>query len=769
MADYNIKGVGTAVVDKKLECNFSISSAKFFQMFPDLVARLPSDLTKAIASAIDSKKSEKLDKSLRNDAEDFFSKVEKKAASAPAVEPKKAEEPKKATFATNEASEASTAEKMKSRDIESKQISYADKDTSNGIETYDSKTNKLEGRIFLGENGAEGEVVPVTIVETVHASYEFNAEESKEDDRKVTGEFKIVNPSEHNRIWDIDLTFKKDKGITLEDSLHVQALNPKEEKIVEYTVDEFQEPPLKIKETISTLNDPNTVSYSLAPKQDNVVLFQLNVSNAEAYPLKSVKIVKQVPEGFKDVKPATPSKGTCEVTDEGLVWNIEQLEANEQVTMSLNMTIIVESAEQKIHTGTVKAEYLSDNALSGVTIDNFDAYSDNFVGITTEQEDDDPDKYDCSVTFQNKSDFQMQLVNLDIHNALDDKKYIDIDPNEIPPIAAGAKWVSVPWVVDVENGEEPCFYKTVEFFLLADRTVSTAGSISIDDIELAVALLAGTLHYSITSIASFKEVSFNTLMQVKNIGGADLDSLIMEEQIQQGYIPPKVEEIELFVVRPPEDMTEEDRHSDAAIAEAVWEDLGEPIEIDSSLIEITPNDQEPTAPHTLKIKLENLRDSPIGMVIPGMIVRAKYPLKAFKIPKGEQFTSNVTYTANTFPAGSPIVITPEAITIPVLHIRRKTVKGKEVKALAGEGAYEIGLFLENVGEFDLENVVIKDVVPHNFEYSDISLEPTKYERMDDKDLLIWEIAKVATNEKVEIKYKINGKGDYKASDAQFSV
>ena len=55
--------------------------------------------------------------------------------------------------------------------------------------------------------------------------------------------------------------------------------------------------------------------------------------------------------------------------------------------------------------------------------------------------------------------------------------------------------------------------------------------ITIDDIELAVAMMAGLLRYSKTSLPSFTRSSFDVLHQVKNTGGADLNELIVEDRI----------------------------------------------------------------------------------------------------------------------------------------------------------------------------------------------------------------------------------------------
>jgi len=282
-------------------------------------------------------------------------------------------------------------------------------------------------------------------------------------------------------------------------------------------------------------------------------------------------------------------------------------------------------------------------------------------------------------------------------------------------------------------------------------------------------MMKGQIKYSVTQLPSFRVEKFNVVLHAKNTGGADLNDLILEHKIQTGFLPPKPEEIELFVVRPPEDYdpgTAEDEP-----LEVKWDnpDLGEQISLDESLIEITPNDQEPTAEHVVKINLTNLRDNAIGMFLPGMIIRAKYPITAFKVAKDTEYVSDVKYTANTYPAGAPMEVIPEGVSIPVIHIRNKLMKGKTVRALPEEGNYEITLSIENMAPTDVEQIVARDVVPSNFEYADFSIEPGKYDSLEGKDLLVWTIDKIASGAKTEIKYKITGKGDYKASDSQFSV
>lgn len=802
MTDYNIKNVGKATVEKKfIRCDFSLNYNSFATKFAQEIASLPTGATKELSQAIATKKETKIDKNNFDVFETFFGKVkdaaEKEASAAPA-------RGVKSGFSADEQEEAAKSGAMKQQDVESKDIKYQDKDSKPGIQTYSKKTGKEIGTITLGEAGETGEVVIVEAIEKIEAKFDFNGEKPKDEDRSTSGLFKITNPSNRNRIWDIDIDIKKGKEVDLPEHIYVKNLEPSDKKgdgekkedapaaeestteeskkkkkkstksenaekgvySLEYKVKEVADPTIMVKEVISTQNN-ETESYSLTANQENVVLFTITVTNTADYELRNITVKKAIEEGFSNVSIKNASIGEAKEEEKKILWTIEKLDAKAEAKLSVTMSIKVENADEKKRSGKVDVEYFADKSVTGLEIDSFDAYSDNFVGMEVEQQDDNPDKFNCSVIFENRSDFQVQLVNLDIIDMNTKAKVCDVDAEDLPRIAATAKWQSVPWVSESKDDLEPEFQKTVEFFLLADRKVSTQGVISIDDIELAVAMLVGKLQYSLTKLESFREVPFTALLQIKNIGGASINDLTFEDIVPANFIPPKADDIGIYIVRPEVEGKVDKEFPAVEIKDDT--DYGEEIKLDPSLIEITPNDQEPTVEHTIKINMTNLKESNSGMFIPGMIVRAKYPLKANRVAKDTKYTSNVKFIANTFPAGKPMEVIPEQIEIPVVHVRKKTIKGKEVRALPEAGTYEIILFLENQGTTDLENVKIKDVVPKAFEYTDQTMD-CKAESQDGKDVLVWDIPKIEPNGgKIEIKYKLKGTGDYKASEAQFSL
>ena len=74
--NWTFKGIGTAEVDnKKVTCDFSLSSDEFFDKFSSLASALSADTHDTIARAIDKKTTEKIKKK-DDEFISFFNKVE---------------------------------------------------------------------------------------------------------------------------------------------------------------------------------------------------------------------------------------------------------------------------------------------------------------------------------------------------------------------------------------------------------------------------------------------------------------------------------------------------------------------------------------------------------------------------------------------------------------------------------------------------------------------------------------------------------------------
>jgi uncharacterized repeat protein (TIGR01451 family) len=391
--------------------------------------------------------------------------------------------------------------------------------------------------------------------------------------------------------------------------------------------------------------------------------------------------------------------------------------------------------------------------LSGISVDKFDAYSNNRFYISLEELEEEPDKFNCQLIFQNTSEFFERLVNADVYDPNDDKKkFVDIAPEEVPELPAGSQWASVIWqYTTAEPQTEPHFRKKCEFFVIADHQISTKGTIAIDQVEMAVASIEGKLKYDINQLPSFRDTTFHVIHEVTNTGAAPLNELSFNEIIPTHFAPPDPKELKLTVTR---------------------DGVEDQVDVPPEAITIDPDDQDSTKPHTVKLALKDLiaNDAVAGFK-PNDKFTLTYPITAVKPDATVVYNPDVLYQANTLPAGKPLevhIVGEGAVTIPVMHVRRKYDKGKEIRALGDEGAYEITLFLRNTGTFNLENITVMDKVPDNFQYTDMSIEPAITD-LEGEDILTWKVELLEPGQDWEVKFKINGQGEFKPKEAQFAL
>ncbi len=731
MVKIDIGNLGWVDVGKKLKSQLKINSTELLEKYSDLKANLSPEAIRIIKEAVDQKKEVKTKKN-ETEITKFFEKYKSFSGTMGVGEDEIGEMEKIDGF---------KSQQMDADDMGQGQVNLTDsRPETNGYETYDRDSGLEEGQITLGRAGKEGKLVPVKINEKLSMFLEHDGTPS-EQKNITTGLFSIENNSSKDRLWDIDLKLKNINGTDLEEEkISIKELPPKKSEEINYSLNIDGKQDLEITEYISTLNDPETESYSLALNAQNEIYCAIQIKNISEDNLTNIKINKIIPELFEDVNINNSSLGAAEIGEyEGnraVEWTIEQIEPNDEAKIELRLDVNIQDKDSKIRSGKIIVMYTSPKSLSGTEIDKFDAYTNNSFYIALNELDETPDEYNCQFVFENKSEFMLRLVNADVYDPNNpNEKFVDIDPGEIPPLPEGAKWESKSWNFKAEEGIDPNFRTKVEFFAIADHQIETHGLIDINDVELAVASIGGELSYDVSQIPSFRSTVFNVNMKVENTGGADLNEVILTEKIQTGFNPPSSDEISVLL-------------------------NGNEIEISSDSINIENNDGS-----TVSIELKNLRDTSIKFQ-PGDMIEVTYPITADKPSKSTIYRSDVIYTANTFPAGQPLEVIPDVIEIEVVHVRKRLIKGKEITALVDEGQYEITLYVVNTGKFDIEKFEIQDKIPDNFEYSSMTLDP-EITSMEGADLLKWVIDIIKPGDRVEIRYRLSGEG--KPSDAQETV
>lgn len=707
---------------------------------------------------------------------------------------RKPEEPRMG-WGREEAKEKRVAEGLKRSDLDEGKVTLVDRDLSTPvIETYDADTGELEGSILLKDSNREGllglvkfdEHVDVELdhdanINSINFKGKFSVENPSKKDRLWDIDLSLKNIESTNlksneiKIRELGIddetnTYSEDFLLTkevknlllvkeyvntlaeadrvlnirdIENDLltakdkKVKAGNVVKEKKVEPKVDDEEEEEDEDEDDSMLDGGTSSEDYSLEAfgisiDKENVVTFAIALRSLFEKPISKVKIVKNIPDDFSDPTVKETSIGRAEIEGKKIVWNIEKLEPERTVILKFTCKIYVTDITKR-RTGKIEVTF---NAVSsfaeGLAIDKYDAYTRNKFYIDTVERDEEPGVWDCKLVFENPSEFIIQLFNADVYSPEDEaKKYVDIDPRDVPLLPAGAQWHSNKW--KFESEEYPAFRKKLEFRVMPDFQTLVNGTIGIADVILEIASITGEMGYDIDQVPTYKKQDVIATLKMVNNGSAPLDSIVVRQQyFNKEFQPPKSDEVKLF-----------------------WDK--EEIELSSNAVSFDGS--------VFKISLRDLKNSSNGMFKPESTIKFQYPIHSINPIQDAKFESEIIYLANTFPVSQELEFKPEVPVIEALHLRRKFRIGKEVVPIGDLGNYRIVLTVENIGTAPLQKLILLDRVPDDFEYGEYSKKPQITDEVG-SDTLKWTVDKLEAEEKLEISYEIHGTGEYSPSDAQ---
>ncbi|MHA1931613.1 MAG: hypothetical protein ACW96X_03680 [Promethearchaeota archaeon] len=705
---------------------------------------------------------------------------------------KRVKRPTRMGYDDSEAGEELIAEGLKRTDMDEGKVKLVDRDTATPvIETYDEDTGQLEGSILLKNGNREGLLALVKVIEDVEVKQDHDA---NVESFSFGGKISIENPSKADRLWDIDVSLANVGSTDLKSKeISIRELGteyPDNVETREFELKKEVQNLVLVKEFISTLTDADDVlnindiekellkldaktskaskkvvatipptteyddddeeetledggtavvtgleTYGISIDRDNTITFAIALRNMFDKPISNIEVIKTIPEDFTNPVVRDTTEGRAEIQGDKIIWKIDQLRPELTVLLKFTCNIMVNDIARR-RTGTIDVTYKAASSFAeGLAIDKFDAYTRNKFYIDTLERDEEPNIWDNKLIFDNSSEFVIQLFNADVYSPDEEsKKFVDIDPNDVPMLPSGAQWHSTKW--QYENEDYPTFRKKLEFRVVPDYQYQVTVAVVISDVILEIASITGDMTYDKVETPSYKAQDVIATLKMANNGSAPLNEItVIQQSFTDEYQPPNANEIKL-----------------------IWD--GDEVELSSDAVNFEMN--------VFTISLKKLIDASTGMLKPDSTLEFQYPVHCVKPIRDSTFESEIIYNANTYPVSQELEFRPEVPVIEALHIRRKFRTSKEVVPIGDLGNYRIILTLENIGESKLHSMVLLDKVPDSFEYSNYSTTPEITDEVG-QDTLKWEIEELDIGENLEISYEISGTGEYSPSDAQLAL
>jgi len=592
-------------------------------------------------------------------------------------------------------------------------------------EIDDVPGDKLEGSIHENETSvltSDGEIVK----------------------QNVSGVLKVRNPSESDRIYDIDVMLNNTTNTDLAgDHVQVDELESRKEFSTKYKVKNSRM--LVLRERLDTNPDRDQERSLSVSKgsEDGTISMELEVENVSNVNLSDVVVTRDIPSQLT----ITPTGGAS-VDDGELSWEIGAMSPGETKTISLTGSVLIEGIKP-VNAGVAKASYKADAALSSLSFRELDAFCRGFAYINS-VESERPDNWECKTIFENRSSFTVDLVKLQVRmKGSDDLLFdiVDVSDDVLPD----SRWESE--TVTVESTGKPDFTWDLGYTVLPKASHTTEGSLELQPSTFEVLDSTITKKYSKSVLPSYRRQEMTATLTIKNEGSATINLMRLTDDIPGLFEVPAVEDISIKV------------DGNDLVSEQFKAEVSEGISIEKEMK--SPDGNGNTLTMTIGTR------GPIGLA-PGKKLTISYPLVAPDPTPGNEMVAGPARCEFSAERFGP-VCTRDVEEVPILkvkHNRRNFSAGKSVMPMGGKGRYEVLILFENNGDNALQDVCINDLLPSNFELKDWSVRGAGRDKRNDVSLEstagdngvlnVWTIPVVEKGERLEVSFEIKGDGEVDA-------
>ncbi|MFX1575379.1 MAG: hypothetical protein ACFFB0_21810 [Promethearchaeota archaeon] len=565
--------------------------------------------------------------------------------------------------------------------------------------------------------------------------------------KEIAGNGKIVvkNPTQRSRLWNLLCDVKENVNTSLESKeLNVGTLNPAQDYNKEYVIRDLKDSSLKIEEIFDTdISDSGKINNTFLYKTDNKCSLKLIITNPLNLPILDIKIKRDMPAFIQEIETRNPSNGDANIKEEEgkrmLIWDITSLDAKNKAELEIFFTVnIKELTAQEL--GVLKVNYLINNYKLTMMNPEVRGLTDSMSGIDRD-EGSQPGIWDCNVEFINESEMQVKLEDVKVSQTIPTgvETVVSQTPDKI--LNPNESW---DFDFQVEAKDVPELSSEIGFtplFVLIPRVVGEIVKESTTYTVLSATIDKGINPPEVDAYANTNMTILNTII---NNGSSAIEKLFLSDELPPDFIPPLVKDVKIVL-------------GDMEISSR--EEFVQKILLD-------PSDQDFSNKHQIYVELFNLSNE----FLPGKKMEISYPLLARnpRPPTEIKYMTPVKIEVNSPVEGKSFVRTPdEEPELKIRYVKRKLKTLKSIKPGLTEGEFSIGLRVQNKGDVELENVLVKDIIPSSFSLTEFTPpEGATHEVVQEGDLseLHVKIPEIKGGSSVNINYNCSGSGGYHRSE-----
>jgi len=561
----------------------------------------------------------------------------------------------------------------------------------------------------------------------------------------LTGEISLINPS-NSRIWNTKLILTGMETTNLENSKYViNELKPDKKWIHAYSMsdDLIKQPILSISEVIDTYYESDAQNWAGILGKRSPTAFKLIVENTSDSLMKNIEIIKKLPNCFSEpILEESNIFGTLsyDPTCHEVIWKIDCINPKEVRDVTIRTGFTPESNEPQ-GAGPIFATYEVENLIRTNLDAKIEANTDHLFAVDIGECIDNPGNWECTGEFENSSNLNVILNKIKIFLVKENIQELIVEESPNILIEPGDSWAKD---FEVKSEKIPKFKKDYEFNVNYIIKKKIIGKISMDENLIPIISINVRKEMVPNEIFANTKNDVNIITTIINTGSATLNEFIIKDTIPNYFKPPERGSIEYFID-----------------SQEIKENIS---------YELIPDNTDPNQSHILTHYIRELGKTIKGLQ-PNSKLVIKYPINAWNPPPKKEYKCSIEVLGNVFPPGPPIKVESSEYEITVKYVQRKIRAFKQIQPLEEEGHYKIPVVFQNKGEIVLENIILKDFIPKNFDLINWEPEDIKPEIKDLEEgtQLIWRFPLVQPNEKLNLGYTIKGKGEYIAPELEYQV
>ncbi|MFX0083269.1 MAG: hypothetical protein ACFE94_16105 [Candidatus Hodarchaeota archaeon] len=565
--------------------------------------------------------------------------------------------------------------------------------------------------------------------------------------KEISGKGTLVvkNPTQRSRLWNLICNVKENLNTSLESKeLTLGTLNPAQDFNKEYEIMDLKDSSLKVEEIFDTdKTDSGKVNNAFLYMTDNKCSLKLKLTNPLNLPILDIKVKRDMPAFIQEIEMRNPSNGEANLKEEDekriLLWELPSLDAENKAELEIFFTVnIKELSAQEL--GVLTVNYLINNYKLTMMNPEIRGLTDSMSGIDRD-EGTQPGLWDCNVEFINESGFQIKLEDAKVTQkiATGTETVVSQTPDKV--LNPDESW---DFDFQVESKDVPELTSEIGFtplFVVIPRVI---GEIVKESTVYDV--LSATIDKVINppEVDAYANTDMTIVNTIINDGSSRIDKFFLSDEIPTDFIPPLIKDIKITL-------------GDIDISSR--EEFVQKILID-------PTDQDFTKKHQIYVELYNLTNE----FLTGKKMEISYPLLARnpRPPTETKYISPVKIEINSQVEGKSFVRRPdEEPELKVRYVKRKLKTLKSIKPGLTEGEFSIGVRVQNKGDVELENVLVKDIIPTGFgltEFTPPANATHEVVQVGDLSELHVKVAEIKGGSSVNINYNCSGSGDYPRSE-----